>query len=51
MDGDQSAKTFDDGANKAMGAAEDFGTGIHESAHQRVWQSYTAKLIILTILC
>ena len=36
MDGDQTAKTFDDGANKAMGAAEDFGTGIHESAHQRV---------------
>jgi len=34
MDGDQTAKEFDNGANSGLGSAE-LSSGIHEAAHQR----------------
>lgn len=36
MDGDETAKTFDAGANSAKVAGVDLTDGIHEAAHQTV---------------
>ena len=37
MDGDNTAKTFEQGANSAQKGATDLTEGIHESVKQTVW--------------
>ena len=48
MDGDQSAKTMEEGANKAM-QGNDLTSGIHETVNQTVrGQAHKCSLLWLT---
>ena len=47
MDGDQTAKSFEQGANSAMKGGTDLTEGIHESVKQTVRLSLSTPLALL----
>jgi len=50
MDGDSSAKTFEEGANSAMKGGSDMVEGVHESVNQTVWALSPSLPPILLLL-